>query len=248
MKKNTILVLCMALLASVNTNAQIVTDRPDQTESAATVQRGALQMESGIMASYTGNNQLAERQIVLPTNLFRYGLTNGIELRLMHQFESVKFSNQTLQGMSDLEIGAKFMLLKTDNQSTEMAFLTHLTMPTGSTGLTWGKFGTINKLCVAHTISEKAEIGYNIGYDYFGEGKGNFVYSLAYGKSVNDKVGFFIETYGEVENLNQFISNFDTGITYLLNDNFQFDFSFGVGVNHRMNFISAGFSWLLPEN
>jgi hypothetical protein len=39
------------------------------------------------------------------------------------------------------------------------------------------------------------------------------------------------------------MANLDAGITYLVNPNLQLDFSFGTGINHTMNFISAGISW-----
>jgi biopolymer transport protein ExbD len=45
----------------------------------------------------------------------------------------------------------------------------------------------------------------------------------------------------------EFVLNFDTGFTYLANENLQFDFSFGTGLNHRMNYLSIGFSWLLKK-
>ena len=60
---------------------------------------------------------------------------------------------------------------------------------------------------------------------------------------IKPEVGF-----GEISNLKEFVLNFDTGFTYLANENLQFDFSFGTGLNHRMNYLSIGFSWLLKKN
>ena len=72
---------------------QIITDRPDQTEASSTVSKGSLQIESGILLGFNESNSEIERQILAPTTLFRYGLTKGIEIRVLNQFESVK--NQT---------------------------------------------------------------------------------------------------------------------------------------------------------
>ena len=50
-------------------NAQIITDRPDQTESSSSVGKGNLQIESGILVGYEGENGNSIRQILAPTTL-----------------------------------------------------------------------------------------------------------------------------------------------------------------------------------
>ncbi len=178
-----------------------------------------------------------------PSTLFRYGLTRGIELRVLNQFESVRnITNFTeVSGISDIEIGAKIQLYQKENVNTEIAFLSHLIIPTGSKVLTNSKAGSINKLSISHSINDKIGVGYNVGYNYFGSGNGDFTYSFVMGMKVTEKVGLYIEPYGEFADFNKYIGDFDAGITYLLKNNFQIDFSFGTGINHTMNYISAGF-------
>ena len=55
-------------------NAQITTDRPDQTEASSTVGGGNLQLESGLLIGFDGETQNSHRQILAPTNLFIYGI------------------------------------------------------------------------------------------------------------------------------------------------------------------------------
>ena len=136
-------------------------------------------------------------------------------------------------------------MFKKEDKNTEIAFLSHLIVPTGTGILTGDKVGTINKLSIAHDLSENVSIGYNLGYNYFGEGKGDFTYSAALGVSVNDKVGLYIEPYGDLVDFEQYVPNFDAGFTYLTNENLQFDFSFGTGLKEKMNYISIGLSWLI---
>ena len=116
-------------------------------------------------------------------------------------------------------------------------------MPTGSQELTLNKYASISKLSVSHNISENMGLGYNIGYNYFGENNGDFTYSAVMGISINENAGCFIEFFGDYQNFEFFYSNFDMGFTYLLKENFQLDFSYGFGINYKSNFISAGFSW-----
>lgn len=225
-------------------NAQIITDRPDQTESSSTVGLGNLQIETGILIGFEGESGSSVQQILAPTTLFRYGITKGIELRLLNQFETLKFGDKTVRGMSDFEIGTKIQLLQKEGLNTEIALLSHLIVPTGTTELTNDKLGTINKLSISHGINDNIDFGYNVGYNHFGEGKGDLTYSIALGIGVNDKVGIYIEPYGDILEFEKLMASFDTGCTYLVNDNLQLDFSFGMGLNHRMNYLSFGLSWI----
>jgi len=52
-----------------------------------------------------------------------------------------------------------------------------------------------------------------------------------------------VEPYSELIDFAVYEASFDAGFTYLLRDNFQLDFSFGTGINYKMNYLSAGFSW-----
>jgi hypothetical protein len=147
-----------------------------------------------------------------------------------------------------MEIGAKVQLFKKNDANTEIAFLSHLLFPTGTKELTIGNLGTINKLSISHSLSERLGIGYNIGYNYFEELNGDLTYSLALGIQVNEKVSMYTELYGVLINLEDFELNADAGFTYLAKENLQFDFSFGTGLNQTMNYLSIGVSWLILKN
>ncbi|MBT4970010.1 MAG: hypothetical protein HOM80_13475, partial [Bacteroidetes bacterium] len=76
------LVLIIALVAtSVYTYAQeLITDRPDQTESAQVVPLHSLQIESGYV--FETKIQLGEKTITANSTLLRYGIIKDFELRL----------------------------------------------------------------------------------------------------------------------------------------------------------------------
>lgn len=247
--KNYFLIASVIFAKHLNAQ-QIVTDRPDQTEASSTVPKGSIQIESGVLIGFDESNSKRTRQILAPTTLFRYGLTKGIEIRVLNQFESMKNHaiDKESNGISDLEIGTKIQLVRNTNVNTELAFLSHLILPTGSRDLTNTNFGSINKFAISHNISQNIELGYNIGYNYFGSGKGDLTYSLSIAFGVTGKVGIYLEPYGELTELQKYQSNFDAGITYLVKDNFQLDFSFGTGINNTMNYISAGFSWNIQKS
>jgi len=222
----------------------IVTDRPDQTESSSTVGNKTFQIEMGAMYLTASDNDF--ESFMGPQMLLRYGITNGIELRFATQFESSNFDlgddELNFNGINDLQIGAKFQLLKKDNMNTEIAFLSHLVVPVSENDLASGKLGIINKLAISHVISNTINVGYNIGYDYL-ESTNFLTYSLAVGIGISEVVGLYVEPFGAWGESNIFESNFDVGFTFLLNPNFQLDTSYGLGLNNNMNYYSVGFSW-----
>lgn len=232
-------------LSTASFSQEIITDRPDQTESAVTVPKGSLQIESGVLFGFTNKEGFSERQVFIPTNLFRFGIRKGIEFRLAAQLESLKnkTSFEETNGFSDLEVGTKIQIFKKEQVNTEIAFLTHLLMPVGSEGLTNDKFGSVSKLAAALEVGPKLSIGYNLGYNNFGSGKGDLTYSISTGFRLNKQTGLYIEPFGEIVELEKHLLNIDAGFTYLFKDNFQLDFSFGSGLNNTMTYMALGLSW-----
>jgi hypothetical protein len=240
------LLICLIFIIPLAGFGQkIITDRPDQTESSSTVPKKSLQIESGMLLKFAEEGDLSLREFAIPSTLFRYGITDGIELRVFNQYMNIKEKNTSneISGISDLEIGAKVQLFKKESSKTEIAFLSHLLLPTGTKEVSFEKVGTINKLSISHELSDHLGLGYNVGYNYLGFDDGFFTYSVALGVGISEKAGMYVEAYGNIGLLDEHLSNMDAGVTYLVKDNFQLDFSFGTGINYTMNYLSAGFSW-----
>jgi hypothetical protein len=249
MIKNIVWLIIVIAISSEMTAQEIVTDRPDQTESSTTIPLKSFQFESGV---FLGNFNFANSQeqlLLIPTTLFRYGLTRIIELRLVEQLVNI-YNKQTSEdnfGLSDLELGAKIQILKNPSINTEIAFISHLILPTGAISITNEHLGTVNKLAISHGITDFLDVGYNVGYSYFGTEKGFLTYSVALGLGITKRIGAYFETFGEVVEFNDWISNFDSGITYLIKDNIQLDFSYGLGLTQKMNYFSVGLSMNIPK-
>ena len=218
----------------------IITDRPDQTESSSVIQSGSLQIESGFLIIENHNHE--EKKLYLPTTLFRIGLAKTIELRVLNQFEYRLYDTYSLKGFNNLEIGIKMQLLQKENIGTELAFLSHIVFPTASNFLNENELSIINKLCVSHKSNNDISFGYNIGYNHHTNQTGDFTYSLVVGYEINDEINTYIEPYGEIVGFKEYISNINMGITYLVKNNIQLDYSFGTGLNHTFNFMAIGCS------
>ena len=96
--KNLFIILLLSIFNSVFSQ-NIITDRPDQTESPNTLNKGNLQIESGYLSLKDRETNSKITQSLIPTNLFRYGLNNNIELRLLTQFENQEFDNVKISGI-----------------------------------------------------------------------------------------------------------------------------------------------------
>ena len=81
---------------------------------------------------------------------------------------------------------------------------------------------------------------YNIGYNKYTNYDGQYVYSLLYGKTLSS-FSIFFELFG---NSNSHISrsNFDSGITYLIDNDKQLDLSVGKGLNNDLFYVKLGLS------
>ena len=236
--------------------SSIVTDRPDQTESYTTIYPSGLQIESGFtfqsLQSADGTDVIGE--VYSLNSLWRLGVGERLELRLVTQPEfqrgAVSVSAPTQRGgIADLQVGFKLNLLQPGDLHTGVGVISHLVMPTGSEHISSQHYSLINRLAVTHFLSDSHSLAYNLGVDLGNSSWGGF-YSLAWGIGLSDRLGIYLEPYGSFENLEDLSTlqaNVDAGFVYLVQQNLQFDYSFGVGTNHNMNYHSVGFSIRLPE-
>ena len=189
--------------------------------------------------------------MALPNSLFRVSITDGFELRVVHQLDRISqhsFGNDDVlaEGTSDVQIGTKIQLFQKEGSKTEIAYLGHAVAPTGDGGLTGSDWGMVNKLCISHDVGPDWALGYNLGYD-LANGMGTATYALAVGKAINDRLGLYFEPYGEIGGGTHWAS-FDAGLTLLTSDTWQWDISYGTGLNRSMNYTAVGFSWLVLPN
>ena len=212
--------------------SQITTDRPDQTESAVVLSSGQIQVESGFSIENSQSNI---------NTLFRIGIIDGIEIRINSNYlinDELSFMKKS--SFSDFEVGAKFRIFDKTSNNTKVAFLSHISIPTAIEVFSNNVYGLLSRLYVSHDLNNESQIGYNLGYNKFKKIDGQFVYTIVYGRSL-DSFGIFFEIFGD-DSKNSSNINFDSGITYLLDNKKQLDLSIGKGINNDMFFISGGIS------
>ncbi len=237
--------LLAACLTSTCAAQKIITDRPDQTEGSTLIPKNTMQIEAGFNYGHVGSTENREVLLLLPTALLRIGLFEKFELRIVNQF--MRIQNEALvnghNGFGDVELGAKIQLFSSEEVNTEIALVTHVVLPFGSDQLTNSQLGIINKLSISHQLSTMLSLGYNIGYTYLNPNAQLLTYTAVLGFGLSERLGFYIEPYGEYVIKHHMLHNLNGGLTYLLKQNLQVDLSYGFGLNYQMQFAATGISW-----
>lgn len=241
---------------------ELVTDRPDQTESSTTVPYESIQIETGWTHSERNDDDLETD--VFPETLLRYGLAEKLELRFIYagyvweNDVSTDAGAQDNEGSGDLAVGFKLKLWDEEDWLPEAAFMSHLTMPAGKAPFSSERYDPDYRLAFAHTLSERLSLAYNLGQVWSTEQddagdrdtRHQFQYTAALGIGLNDELGCFVEFFGDIPTGDSDgpANYFDGGFTYLVKDNLQLDVSSGVGLSDNADdwFVGAGFSIRSP--
>ena len=241
------------LTGAVGASAQspeLVTDRPDQTESATVVPRGLLQVETGYLFTRKGDVD----SHAAPGTLFRIGLGGRTELRLGH---AGVMGTEGRRGAGDGELGAKFNLIpQADGWRPELAVLGGLSLPTGDSRFSSGGADPSLLVAFTHDLTPRLALGYNAGaaWESTPDAPGHdafMVYSLALGIGVTGRLGAFLEVFGDRQLTDEATAGVsaDAGLTLLLTEIVQLDFSVGRGLRGPADdlFVGTGLSFRLPR-
>jgi hypothetical protein len=234
---------------------EMVTDRPDQSESTAVVGRHVFQLETGVDFSRDESPAGNQEDLALGGSLLRWGFSDRLEFRFAFTaysrstFETADFESRA-SGLYDPELGFKVRLRDGDGYSPALAILASTTLPVGDDELTSDEFDPTVRLAADHELSDTMGLGWNVGYSRESDGEGGeegyAIYSASLGVDVDDTWGVYYELFGHIA-LDEDDDNhsFDTGITYMASDNFQIDLYAGVGINGEApdTFIGLGVSW-----
>lgn len=224
----------------------IQTDRPDQTETPSLTPKGMLQVETGFSFQ---KNDVNSKTNLLPSTLWKYGFNENFELRLITEFASEKFNVETITGFNPILVGCKIKIAEENGVFPKTSFIGHVSLPNvASTAFITDYFAPEFRFVMQHTLSEKFSLSYNLGAEWDGfTPEPTFIYTVATGYSITEKLGSYIELFGFAPQNNEANHNFDGGITYLISTNFMLDLSSGFGISENApdNYFALGFSFRL---
>jgi hypothetical protein len=240
----------------------MVTDRPDQTESAEVVPRGFLQLELGGLHAFDRDGAGPARRLSnVGGALLRIGVLEPVELRLGlagWQRASVE-GGEAASGFGDLDLGAKLRLARGAGLSPAIAVMGDIVVPVGHRDFRAGGVDPSVRLAVAHDLGGGSSLGYNAGafWTTVAGAAGDesletsLLYTIALGRQILPKLAAFVEAFG-VHGLADGAGSWlalDGGITVPIQVNLQLDLSGGVGLSDAAEdwFVSAGVALRVPR-
>ncbi|MBI9070876.1 MAG: transporter [Melioribacteraceae bacterium] len=231
-------------LTTILFSQELVTDRPDFTESALVVPLHMIQVESGV--EYSDFQSIEE--FSYPNALFRIGVGNNLEVRFgLSGWTNVSVNDNSNNYLNDLLFEAKYQITK-DDVLFPTAIMLVSTLPTGDEEVSVESAEIGVKLATGYDINDKLGLGFNLGFISVESGGKREILSLAsvaMGIGITDKVSAFIEAYAEVPQNEVWQPVIDGGFTYLVTSKAQIDLYVGKGLNDYTPdlIIGAGFSF-----
>jgi Putative MetA-pathway of phenol degradation len=232
---------------------ELVTDRPDITESTEVVGAHVWQLEAGVSLESDGAGVARSRELVVPLALLRVGLGRRVELRLSADgavSDTSAFPGSTRHsGRSDVEVALKWKLFDQDRLGVDLAIIPILSLPTGSDDFTSDGYDPALKVAWARELPQGFGLSGNINVASLTEDDDRFTeqdLSASLGHALaagwDGYVELFTASHLEREGGRAWI--FDTGVTHGIGPNTQFDVNVGRGLRDAGPdwYIGAGFA------
>ena len=235
----------------------LVADRPDFTEATSTVGLGVFQLELGYTLGSDTDGKFMTRAHSYGEPLLRVGvLSERLEIRagtsLVTEVESVSATGVTTSGLEDLYLGAKIALSGQRGAFPATAILPQVTVPTGtgafSAGQTLPGVNFLYSWELNETLSLAGSTQVNAAVaDDDGDYR-EWAQSLSWGIAMGQRTGLYAEWYAFVPSGLEGASGqhyLNSGLTWLANDDLQWDVRVGVGLNDAAEdmYVGAGLAF-----
>lgn len=227
--------------SSAPTVRDMVTDRPDTTESPITVPAGMFQVEMSFFDySRDGDAGVREEDWIFGQINLKAGLAQDLDLQVIFDsYQQVKTSgggaSQRLSGFGDVTVRLKKNLWGNDGGRSAGGLIPYVSVPTGTevSADVWGG-GLI--VPVSYSITDRVSIGVmgqvDIAHDEETNGQDlEWIHSASLGIGLTEDLGMYLELVGIAGNDTNYQALFDTGLTLAVTDNLMFDVGVRIGLN-----------------
>lgn len=247
---------------------RIATDRPSIAYESSTVPKGIFQFESGFQftrnnfRNQLGNNTYADTYNI-PNIVFRTGFTDRWELHLGWDLLKQKtvFNGSTFQNQiksNALTVASRVAIIdQADGWRPEMTFFGAVELPF-TTDQPNGSISTLFRFCMQNDLSEKLNVFYNLGADFYESSNGtntflqvDATYALGANYYIVPDLIFYGEIYGALPYRHfDHTFGFNAGFMYFINDQMMLDAVAGYTINsdNFEPYFTLGFSAYLKKN
>lgn len=241
----------------------LVTDRPDFTESALAVPRGRGQLEIGYTYTYDSGGGTRTHDHTYPEALLRLGLVDNVELRLSwsgwshtEAMHKVRIDDRWTRvesrsdGCNDVGIGFKFHLLEQRGLRPELGVILETSLPTGADELSSDDVDPAVKWLWSYDLTDRLAVAGNLNFAVPTSEHGRYFEtsaSLTLAASLTDRLGSYVEYFGFYpSDRGQSDAHYlNGGFTFLITNNLQADIRVGMGLNEEADdlFSGIGMAW-----
>ena len=247
MKKVLFTVLMIFSFAVVQAQEiEFTADRPGASTGPSTVAKGVIQLEQGVQ--YDGDGE--KGAFTFSNTMFRYGLFNGVELRLCGDGFIYNNGSKWKPAFSGVSIGTKIRCYEGDGAVPAVSVLADFSIPyTGTEGFVVENFTPSLYLLFENSLNDKFSLGYNVGAEWNGVSPSPVAFlALCLGYSINDDLGCFVEGYNYFGKAgNQFCADF--GFNYMVGHKVQLDVAANLDLRDPAHCwaVSFGVAWQMNK-
>ena len=224
------------------------TDRPDQTESPYLTKKHYLQAEFGFnLEKVDGLTQW-----VHPTALWKYGLNERFEFRMITEMQTIQIKSGTTiarrqTGVLPIQFGGKLALTEEKGWRPKTSLIAHTALPRwGGALFQTPKWSPNFRFVMQNTLSERAALGYNVGAEWDGfSDTPSWIYTFAPGYNIGRNGYAYAELWGSVQKGNSPQHSLAGGLAYYFSDDAKIDLSGSYGLTPAAvdYYIAVGFSF-----
>jgi len=251
MRVNLIFILLLTSSFSMaQYNTTIRTARPGQAVGPFTTGKNIFQIQTGVSTDWFDNaaSDFAGNGLAYFASL-RYGLEENFEIRTAfgarRDITSTNTTETTIGGINVWNAGVRFNIIDGKGQRASFGIQTDVRLNFVDEDYNIDDLAPRIMLIHGQKLGPNLGLATNWGISWNGFNstpRGFYVVNVSF--PITDKLGGFVETYGGVVK-DDFSIFFDTGLAYLVNNDFQLDISAGYGSNDNVisTFVDAGISW-----
>lgn len=237
------IIMISASLAGLAQEVEFTADRPGASTGPATVWRGAIQLEQGIQYDGIGDGY---GQFTFSNTLLRYGLFDGVELRLGGDALIHHTYDKWQPAFAGLAVGAKISCFEGRGAIPAISVLADFAIPgTAGNGFETEHLAPSLYLLFENSVNDWLSIGYNVGAEWDGSTPAPTTFvALCLGFSISERLGCFAESYNYFGKAgNSYCADF--GLNYMAGERVQLDVAANLDVcNPKQCWaVSLGVAW-----
>lgn len=226
-------------------------DRPGMATGTGVMPFKKVMWETGFEASF-GKDEYA---VLMPTTMFRFGITKFAELRIEYDGSLVRDEDKKwAYEVAPLVLGTKVRIFDGSEQHKwipKTALMVNLAIPSTPDLAKTMHVAPSAYLLFSNDVTDWFNIGYNVGVEWDGmQTKPNTFLALCLGFTVTDWMGAYVESYNSFTDYGKKTDaecGIDVGFNFMVHDRVQLDVYAGFDARDPKanSYVGLGVAWLI---